>query len=423
MVIKNLPRLEVAVPHHYSDTGTASALPVTMISRPSIACTSSASRCAILIAIAGLALQIAIGHVDATSFDMHSCRVNTRRYPFGLSSTACNTILKTIPRGGAKSITPLPPPVDEEAAAEAGRAASVKSAFDPDTLPSPDPQVEAAQAPPPTADHTKNLSAKLSNAWERTVPAVLMLAAATALLKFTGTAGLTVLIFALQIGMYHEATSVIEQFHINSDPGSLELRKMSLLDNIEKWWWFATVILGTSGRSVLVNSSSSGIGEAAMDLVVYGMAAIGLVVAVVGMEAHSRSGPLMFRNYLAGVAGCHFVLVSLSLSFCFFSLCFIYAMHVLASSVLPAVLSEVSKSIVAWVCWMNLYRYYLTGASRTYYNLMYLGYHTSTHILACSFLTPQQHTAVPSRSIIVLDQDSTGIRPTLGPISRPPRHR
>eukprot|EP00562_Extubocellulus_spinifer_P018326 CAMPEP_0178602416 /NCGR_PEP_ID=MMETSP0697-20121206/34951_1 /TAXON_ID=265572 /ORGANISM="Extubocellulus spinifer, Strain CCMP396" /LENGTH=350 /DNA_ID=CAMNT_0020240623 /DNA_START=6 /DNA_END=1058 /DNA_ORIENTATION=+ len=200
-----------------------------MISRPSIACSASGCATCMLVVIAGLALQIAIVHVDASSLALHSSRVNRQRYPFGLSSAACNEILKTIPRGGAKSITPLPPPVDEEAAAEADRAASVKSAFDPENPPSPPESqsqpappaattaVEAAQAPPLTADHTKNLSAKLSNAWERTVPAVLMLAAATALLKFTGTAGLTVLIFALQIGMYHEATSVIEQFHINSD--------------------------------------------------------------------------------------------------------------------------------------------------------------------------------------------------------------
>ena len=182
-----------------------------------------------------------------------------------------------------------------EAAAAAQQAAATTAA------------TAAAQVPPPTKDHTRNLSAKLSNAWERTVPAVLMLGAATALLKFTGTIGLVSLVLTLQVGMYHETTSIIEAFHKRSDPGSAELKKLTWLDTAEKWWWFATVLAGTSGRNLLAQQAA--LSSETLNLICYGMVAVGLIGAVVGMEMHSRSGPEMFRDYLGGVAACHFVLV------------------------------------------------------------------------------------------------------------------
>ena len=183
----------------------------------------------------------------------------------------------------------------EAAAAAAQQAAATTAA------------TAAAQVPPPTKDHTRNLSAKLSNAWERTVPAVLMLGAATALLKFTGTTGLISLVLTLQVGMYHETTSIIEAFHKRSDPGSAELKKLTWLDTAEKWWWFATVLAGTSGRNLLAQQAA--LSSETLNLICYGMVAVGLIGAVVGMEMHSRSGPEMFRDYLGGVAACHFVLV------------------------------------------------------------------------------------------------------------------
>ena len=228
-----------------------------------------------------------------------------------------------IPRGGtAHSLPPNPPPIDETAAAEAARVAAIRAAEEKAAAAaqqaaaaaassSASSAVEAAQAPPATKDHTRNLSAKLSNAWERTVPAVLMLGAATALLKFTGTKGLIALVLALQVGMYHETTSIIEAFHQRSDPGSADLKKLNWLDAVEKWWWFATVLVGTSGRNLLgAASSAGGVSTEALNLICYGMVAVGLVGAVVGMEVHSRSGPEMFRDYLGGVAACNFVLVS-----------------------------------------------------------------------------------------------------------------
>ena len=234
-----------------------------------------------------------------------------------------------IPRGGtAHSLPPNPPPIDEAAVAEAARVAAIRAAEEEakaadaaaaqQAAAAASPSaVEAAQAPPPTKDHTRNLSAKLSNAWERTVPAVLMLGAATALLKVTGTKGLIALVLALQVGMYHETTSIIEAFHRRSDPGSADLKKLTWLDAVEKWWWFATVLVGTSGRNLLgataaaaSSSSVGGVSTEALNLICYGMVAVGLVGAVVGMEMHSRSGPEMFRDYLGGVAACNFVLVS-----------------------------------------------------------------------------------------------------------------
>ena len=237
-----------------------------------------------------------------------------------VSPSASSSALR-IPRGGtAHSLPPNPPPIDETAAAEAARVAAIRAAEEKAAAAaqqaaaaaSSASAVEAAQAPPPTKDHTRNLSAKLSNAWERTVPAVLMLGAATALLKFTGTKGLIALVLALQVGMYHETTSIIEAFHQRSDPGSADLKKLNWLDAVEKWWWFATVLVGTSGRNLLgaAASSAGGVSTEALNLICYGMVAVGLVGAVVGMEMHSHSGPEMFRDYLGGVAACNFVLVS-----------------------------------------------------------------------------------------------------------------
>lgn len=239
----------------------------------------------------------------------------TRRYLHVVSSSSSRVL--QVPRGGtARSLPPNPPPIDEAAVAEASRVAAIQAAEEAKALEAAAAAQQAAattaataaaQVPPPTTDHTRNLSAKLSNAWERTVPAVLMLGAATALLKFTGTTGLISLVLTLQVGMYHETTSIIEAFHKRSDPGSAELKKLTWLDTAEKWWWFATVLAGTSGRNLLAQQAA--LSSETLNLICYGMVAVGLIGAVVGMEMHSRSGPEMFRDYLGGVAACHFVLV------------------------------------------------------------------------------------------------------------------
>lgn len=197
---------------------------------------------------------------------------------------------------------------------DAAHPASPASAFAP-----PRPAVaDAPDAAPAVKDHTKSLSAKLSNAYERTVPAAVLLALATALLKFAGSNGLVGLVLALQAGMYHEATSVVSSYHARraAADGLASFgrtgRAGAALDQAEKWWWFATAMVATSLRLIAAHSGSNlwPSGES-MGLLAYGMAAAGIVGAVVGMESRDGSGPELYRGYLGGVAGAHFVLLFL----------------------------------------------------------------------------------------------------------------
>ena len=94
----------------------------------------------------------------------------------------------------------------------------------------------------PLANATSK-SSKLANLQERTGPAVLMLGATFLLLKYTGEKGLIGLILLMQLGLYSEATGVVEAF---------QAKKGSSIDKIksypvQKWWWFLTAMI-FSGR-------------------------------------------------------------------------------------------------------------------------------------------------------------------------------
>lgn len=108
--------------------------------------------------------------------------------------------------------------------------------------PSPPPTAVASTAAAPLASATSK-SSKLANLQERTGPAVLMLGATFLLLKYTGEKGLIGLILLMQLGLYSEATGVVEAF---------QAKKGSSIDKIEsysvqKWWWFLTAMI-YSGR-------------------------------------------------------------------------------------------------------------------------------------------------------------------------------
>ena len=81
----------------------------------------------------------------------------------------------------------------------------------------------------------------------------------------------------------------------------------------QKWWWFATIVLATSVRSLLIHSDGMellhGIDPHFIDFVAYGMTAVGLVNGVVGMAIHRAAGPDMFRVHLAKMAAYHSALV------------------------------------------------------------------------------------------------------------------
>jgi len=176
----------------------------------------------------------------------------------------------------------------------------------------PQVQVTAAapSSPPAKADHTSSASAALANLKERAGPAVLMLAAATGLVKTFGENGVIGLVLLLQAAMYHESCSVVANFHAQANgaaSGGSFLEKVEQL--WERWWWFATAVTCTSLRNLVERCAH--LTHEAMDLLGYGMAAVGLLSAVAGMATHVDAGPEQFRGYLGQVAASHFALIFL----------------------------------------------------------------------------------------------------------------
>jgi CDP-diglyceride synthetase len=158
------------------------------------------------------------------------------------------------------------------------------------------PDLESVSSP---GAEKKTMNPKLANAIERTGPALIMLGAVYTLLKLTGEKGLKYgLIPLMQLKMYSETTGIIEAHY----QGKVSGIKM------EKWWWFLTVFTGTTIRSLSIDLGFSG---PSVDLVSFGMVAIGLVVAVWSMACHTSAGPEMFRKYLGEVAAFHFALIFL----------------------------------------------------------------------------------------------------------------
>ena len=168
----------------------------------------------------------------------------------------------------------------------------------------PEPVVAESTPTVNASEKKKVLNPKLTNAIERTGPALVLLGAIFLLVKMTGEKGLQYgLIPLMQLGMYSESTGIIEAFH---EKGTRDVEV-----KLEKWWWFATVFACTTLRLL------GGVGNlkgTAMDLACFGMVSIGLVMGVVGMARHQSAGPEMFRKYLGEVAGFHFALVSTVLS-------------------------------------------------------------------------------------------------------------
>mmetsp|Transcript_8485 Transcript_8485/g.18991 ORF Transcript_8485/g.18991 Transcript_8485/m.18991 type:complete len:424 (-) Transcript_8485:50-1321(-) len=167
--------------------------------------------------------------------------------------------------------------------------------------------VEAAVPPPPPAPpvlaSAASTNSKLSNLQERTGPAVLMLGAIYLLLKFTGSNGLIGLVFVMQLAMYSESTSVVDDFSKKGNEGIVSFP-------LQKWWWFATAMMFTSGRKMLTEYTSVTMDQ--MNLVTFGMTAISLVGAVIQLAMLSGTAVEdIYRSYLGKVACCQFSLLFL----------------------------------------------------------------------------------------------------------------
>jgi uncharacterized protein YoxC len=122
-------------------------------------------------------------------------------------------------------------------------------------------------------------TSKWNNVRERTLPAVLMLGALTAFIRFCGD--MIPLVFLIQVVLYAETTAVVN------------------VTGWKKWWWFLTAIAATNGHFLQWNYSEA---------IAYGMAATGLVAWVI--QQNLAGTVETFRSNLAKLAATHLSLVS-----------------------------------------------------------------------------------------------------------------
>jgi hypothetical protein len=90
-------------------------------------------------------------------------------------------------------------------------------------------------------------NSKLSNFQERAPPAILMLGATYLLLRFLGQKGLIGMVLVMQWAMYSESTAVVSEYNKGKDASEGQITSFG----VQKWWWFVTALMVTSGRYVL----------------------------------------------------------------------------------------------------------------------------------------------------------------------------
>jgi hypothetical protein len=130
-------------------------------------------------------------------------------------------------------------PADEVPKAAQAQAAI---ATPPPELVAPVQSASQVQASPAAATNSK-----LSNFQERAPPAILMLGATYLLLRFLGKNGLIGLVLVMQWAMYSESTAVVSDYSKGKDASEGQITSFG----VQKWWWFATALMVTSGRYVL----------------------------------------------------------------------------------------------------------------------------------------------------------------------------
>lgn len=225
-----------------------------------------------------------------------------------VKKVGAHDVLKNIRRGGQQSSAPESYHGNYVAQAGEGppKAATENVVPSVSTATSAVQQTVSSPAPSrPVLASATSANSKLSNLQERTGPAVLMLGAVYLLLKFTGTNGLIGLVFAMQLGMYSESTNVVESYNKKGDnaDGIVSFP-------LQKWWWFATAMMFTSGRKMISEYTSMSMDQ--MNLITFGMSAISLVGGVIQLAVvNSPDAEDIYRRYLGKVACCHFSLLFL----------------------------------------------------------------------------------------------------------------
>jgi hypothetical protein len=148
--------------------------------------------------------------------------------------------------------------------------------------------------PPPMV---KNL--KLSSLQERTLTAVLMMAGLGAWTFFMREDGLLLLVFALQMGMYAETTSVMQGSSgvLDGGRGGISISKFN------KWWWFATVAIMVNGSRVFPWATPT------LSAMAYGMTVLGIVGNILGFN-YRGDNDKAFQQYIQEAAVSHLAIVS-----------------------------------------------------------------------------------------------------------------
>lgn len=130
-----------------------------------------------------------------------------------------------------------------------------------------------------TAQEPSALSKKLSNLKERTLPAILMMGFVGGLTYYFEDQGLVILTLLLQIGMYHEMSTVMG----------------GKLQPFMKWWWFLAAAVGLNGPRLFPVESKE------MAAASYSMVVFGLVQKVVRLQTTGQDAA-GFREFLRQTA-------------------------------------------------------------------------------------------------------------------------
>lgn len=131
-------------------------------------------------------------------------------------------------------------PVNEVPKAGQQEATSTAAISPPPHVTPPPVQAATAAAVVPAQN------SKLYNFQERAPPALLMLGTTYLILRFLGQKGVIGLVLAMQWAMYSESTAVVSDYNKEKDASEGHIVSFG----VQKWWWFATALMATSGRYV-----------------------------------------------------------------------------------------------------------------------------------------------------------------------------